>query len=163
MFKYSIFVAWSDEDEAYVATIPEFPGLSAFGDTPEKAIREAKTAAKGFIKVYEEDGCDLPEPNTITSYSGQTRLRLPKSLHAALSQEAQIEGISFNTYVINLLSERHAYRKINQELETIKRLLECQKDNVIIETSTQRDLISNYQYFGEPDFVSEPTLAVKVH
>ena len=35
MFKYSINLNWSEEDKNYVATVFEFPGLSAFGETPE--------------------------------------------------------------------------------------------------------------------------------
>ncbi len=48
MYKYSINVVWSDEDECYIATIPEFKGLSAFGDTQEEAIQEAFVALEGL-------------------------------------------------------------------------------------------------------------------
>jgi len=65
-FKYSINLIWSDIDDSYVAIIPEFPGLSAFGETPEDAAREAKIAAEGFIKIYKEDGIEIPEPKKIT-------------------------------------------------------------------------------------------------
>ena len=58
---------WSDEDESYVATIPEFPGLSAFGDTPEEAAEEAKIAAEGFIQVFKEDGRTLNMPYLVRS------------------------------------------------------------------------------------------------
>jgi len=112
MFKYSINLSWSDEDECYVATVPEFPGLSAFGDTPDEAAKEAEIAAKGFIAVYEEDGDLLPEPLTVVEYSGQTRLRLAKSLHAALAQEAKREKVSLNTYINTLLSERNSLSKL---------------------------------------------------
>ena len=121
MFKYSINTSWSDEDECYVAIIPEFPGLSAFGETPEEAVREAQTAVKGFIKVYEEDGCELPEPYKISSFSGQTRLRLPKSLHASLSQEAQAEGAIASlaksvTTEVTVLREGQSLRIPSQDL-----------------------------------------------
>ncbi len=105
MDKYSFSVLWSDEDDAYVATVPEFPGLSAFGDTPEEAIREAKIALRGFIEVYEEDGCKLPQPMKVKKYSGQIRLRLPKSLHERLSREAKHNGVSLNMQITNTLSE----------------------------------------------------------
>lgn len=62
MNKYSINIKWSDEDKSFIATIPEFPGLSAFGETQEEALKEAKTALNGFVEVYEEDNCQLPEP-----------------------------------------------------------------------------------------------------
>jgi predicted RNase H-like HicB family nuclease len=62
MLKYSVNIIWSDEDEAFLATIPEFPGLSAFGDTHEEAIQEALLAAQGMIEVLREDNEKIPEP-----------------------------------------------------------------------------------------------------
>jgi len=120
MFKYSINLAWSEEDSCYVATIAEFPDLSAFGESPEEAVEEAKTAVEGFLKVYEEDGCPVPKPKTLKAFSGQTRLRLPKSLHATLHQEAEREGVSLNTYIINLLSERHLSRQFEKGFSELK-------------------------------------------
>ena len=114
MFKYSIHLTWSDEDDCYVSTVSEFPGLSSFGETPEEAVEEAKIAVKGFLQVYEEDGYPFPEPETLKPFSGQTRLRLPKSLHAILSQEAKREGISLNSYIVHLLSEKHASKRLTQ-------------------------------------------------
>lgn len=123
MFKYSINLIWSEEDDCYVSTVSELPGLSAFGDTPEEAVEEAKVAVKGFLKVYEEDGCPIPEPETLKTFSGQTRLRLPKSLHATLSQEARREGISLNSYIVHLLSERHVSKHLSQELTDLKNIV----------------------------------------
>ena len=65
MFKYSIYLFWNDEDQGYIATIEEFPGLSAFGEIPEEAAKEARITAEGFIKVMVEDGDPIPEPKTI--------------------------------------------------------------------------------------------------
>ena len=120
MDKYSINIVWSDEDESYIATIPEFPGLSAFGDTPEEAIEEAKIALAGFIEVFEEDGCKIPVPQTLSTFSGQTRLRLPKTLHAKLTQQANREGVSLNTYMVQLLSENHVKNQIQKQLNRIE-------------------------------------------
>lgn len=65
--KYSMLIRWSDEDECFIATIPEFPGLSAFGDTRSEAAKEAEIVLEGFIEIYKEDGIELPEPIIITS------------------------------------------------------------------------------------------------
>jgi antitoxin HicB len=62
MFKYSIHLDWSNEDDCYLATIKEFPGLSAFGDTPEQAAHEAQIAAEAMIEVMKEDGEEIPTP-----------------------------------------------------------------------------------------------------
>jgi antitoxin HicB len=123
MFKYSVSLAWSDEDNGYIALIPELPGLSAFGETPEEAAQEAKIAAEGFLEVYEEDGEPVPAPMAMSPYSGQFRLRLPKSLHAALAQLAKQEGVSLNTLIVTLLADRLTAKTIDDKLETIKNAL----------------------------------------
>jgi len=74
MFKYSVNVSWSDEDDCYIALITKLPGLSVFGDTPEEAVAEAKIAAKGFIKVFKEDGCEIPRPHKLAARSGQRQI-----------------------------------------------------------------------------------------
>ncbi|MBS1788999.1 MAG: type II toxin-antitoxin system HicB family antitoxin [Acidobacteria bacterium] len=60
--KYSFLLHWSDEDEGYIAKCPEFPGLSAFGETPDEAIAEAQVALELMIETYQEAGQPLPEP-----------------------------------------------------------------------------------------------------
>ena len=60
--KYSFEIAWSNEDNAYVACCPEFPGLLAHGDTPEEAVIEAGITLEGVIDVYKNNNLPLPEP-----------------------------------------------------------------------------------------------------
>jgi len=120
MDHYSVNVVWSDEDNCFISTIPEFEGLSAHGETREEAIQEAQIALEGFIEVIEEDGDEVPEPQTLNSFSGQTRIRLPKGLHRDLSHQAKIENVSLNTYIVNLLAERNLAKKVSRDLEIIK-------------------------------------------
>lgn len=120
MNKFSLVVQWSEEDEGYIATIPELTGLSAFGVTKEEALKELEVAREAYLEVFIEDGCQLPEPDTLNSYSGQTRLRLPKSLHASLSRKAKMEGVSLNTYIIHLLSERNIEHRIDRKIEALE-------------------------------------------
>ena len=42
--KYAPSTFWSDEDEGFIAIFSEFPGISAFGKTPDEAVREAMLA-----------------------------------------------------------------------------------------------------------------------
>jgi len=60
--KYSFEIAWSVEDNAYIACCPEFPGLLAHGDTPEEAVIEASIALEGVIEVHRNKNMPLPEP-----------------------------------------------------------------------------------------------------
>lgn len=53
-------VFWSDEDECYIATLPEFPFLSGLGDTKEEALRELEIALEASIRLYEDEGWPLP-------------------------------------------------------------------------------------------------------
>jgi predicted RNase H-like HicB family nuclease len=54
--KYAIVVTFSDEDEGYIATVPELPGCSAFGDTEEDAIKEVKIAASLWLSAAAKAG-----------------------------------------------------------------------------------------------------------
>jgi predicted RNase H-like HicB family nuclease len=74
MFQYSINLRWSDEDEGYVAEVPELPGVSAVGETPEEAVHEVQDAAQACIESLREDGLPVPAPRKIPHYSGQLRL-----------------------------------------------------------------------------------------
>ena len=120
MDQYSIVCQWSDEDEGYIALIPELKGLSAFGETAVAAIAELEVAKELYLKVYEEDGCFLPEPKKLPSFSGQLRIRLPKSLHEELSRAAEREGVSLNTYIVSLLSDQNRVATLQKEFNQVR-------------------------------------------
>lgn len=111
MFKHSVAIKWSDEDNGFIAFIPELEGLSAFGLTQDEAVKELLVAAEAFIETLKESGQEMPPPGKILPYSGQLRLRLPKWLHASLAVDAENEGVSLNTYLISLLAKRHGEHK----------------------------------------------------
>jgi len=60
--KYTIETFYSEEDEGYIAVVPELPGCSAFGETPEEALKEVKIAIELWIKAAKEMGKDIPKP-----------------------------------------------------------------------------------------------------
>ncbi|MBI4666344.1 MAG: type II toxin-antitoxin system HicB family antitoxin [Nitrospinae bacterium] len=61
-YKYEIILYWSDEDEAFIADIPELPGCMAHGASPEKALANAKAAIRLWIDTAKEYGDPIPEP-----------------------------------------------------------------------------------------------------
>jgi len=77
MQKYGFDIFWSDEDQGYIATCPDFPGLSAFGDTEEEALQEAKTALKLFVEAISDQGKPAPEATTASSITMKRHPRRP--------------------------------------------------------------------------------------
>ena len=67
--KYAIEIFFSDEDEGFIAVVPELPGCSAFGETEEEALGEVKVAIDLWLEIAREEGREIPEP------SGREHLR----------------------------------------------------------------------------------------
>jgi len=122
MFKYSIFIKWSDEDNGFIATVPELRGLSAFGSKQSEALSELKIAAKAYLESLKQSGKPLPAVEKISPFSGQLRLRMPKSLHADLVESAKSEGVSLNTYIVTLLSKRNVEQEIIKKVADFKEM-----------------------------------------
>lgn len=108
--RYDPPLADGGEDGDFLVTAPAFPGHSAFGDTPEEALREGRIALEAIIGVMLEHGDELPPADAgdvdLSAYSGNIRLRMPRSLHASLARRAEREGVSLNTLMLTLLSRQ---------------------------------------------------------
>ena len=61
-----------------------------------------------MLQAALEDGLPVREPDDLENYSGQFKLRIPKSLHRSLAEHARQEGISMNQYCVYLLSRNDA-------------------------------------------------------
>jgi predicted RNase H-like HicB family nuclease len=62
MIKYEVIIYWSNEDEAFVAEVPELPGCAAHGETQDAALRNAQDAIRLWINTAKEFGDPIPEP-----------------------------------------------------------------------------------------------------
>ena len=62
MIKYEIIIYWSEEDEAFIAEVPELPGCAAHGVTQESALGSAQDAIRLWIDTAKEFGDPIPEP-----------------------------------------------------------------------------------------------------
>lgn len=60
--KYEIIIYWSDEDQAFVAEVPELAGCMAHGKTPSDALMEAESAIGLWIDTAKEFGDPIPTP-----------------------------------------------------------------------------------------------------
>ena len=56
MYKYEVILYWSNEDNAFVAEVPELPGCVAHGDTQEAALKHAQEAMELWIDTAREFG-----------------------------------------------------------------------------------------------------------
>lgn len=62
MKDYHINIFYSDEDECYIADIPDLKFCSACGDTPEEALREAQVAKAAWLAVAKAKRKPIPKP-----------------------------------------------------------------------------------------------------
>ena len=62
MKDYHINIFWSEDDDCYVADIPDLAFCSAFGSTPEEALAELRIARELWLEVAHEDGKPIPPP-----------------------------------------------------------------------------------------------------
>jgi predicted RNase H-like HicB family nuclease len=62
MAEYPITIFWSDEDGSWVADIPDLAHCSAFGDTPEEALRQVLVAKEAWLESARAHGDPVPKP-----------------------------------------------------------------------------------------------------
>ena len=60
--RYEIIIYWSDEDQAYIAEVPELSGCAADGLTYQEALAQAEIVIREWIKTGTELGRQIPEP-----------------------------------------------------------------------------------------------------
>ncbi|VVB69175.1 HicB_like antitoxin of bacterial toxin-antitoxin system [uncultured archaeon] len=59
---YAIEIFYSEEDQGFIAIVPELPGCSAFGETEERALQEVKIAMQLWLETAKEIGRAIPVP-----------------------------------------------------------------------------------------------------
>jgi predicted RNase H-like HicB family nuclease len=62
MKDYHINIFYSEEDEGYIADIPDLDACSAFGSTPEDALREVEIAKAAWVQAAQQQGKPIPAP-----------------------------------------------------------------------------------------------------
>jgi len=59
---YHINIFYSEEDDGYIADIPDLDSCSAFGETAEKALAEVKQAKAAWLEAAQKAGKPVPSP-----------------------------------------------------------------------------------------------------
>lgn len=113
-----------DEDGVYVATIQEFPGCIAQGDTAEEAMANLEAAAESWIEAQLALGQPIPEPIELHGYSGKIALRIPRGLHKQAVELAASEGTSLNQLLVSAISSyvggKNAFAEMAKQLSAPK-------------------------------------------
>lgn len=67
--KYEVIIYWSEEDEAFLAEVPELPGCMADGSTYAEAIANVEVIIQEWIETAKELGREIPEPRGRLMYA----------------------------------------------------------------------------------------------
>jgi len=105
---YRMEIVEDKNEGGFVVSYPDLPGCITCGETVESAVANALDAKRVWIEAALEDEIKIYDPDNLDDYSGQFKLRIPRSLHRLLAEHSKREGISMNQYCVYLLSRNDA-------------------------------------------------------
>ena len=101
---YKIEIQKDEAEGGYVISFPDLKGCITCAESLEAGVLIAEDAKREWLCAALEDGYEIPEPLPVEQYSGQFKLRIPRTLHRELAEKSKREGISMNQYCLYLLS-----------------------------------------------------------
>ncbi|GAB1545275.1 type II toxin-antitoxin system HicB family antitoxin [Scytonema sp. NUACC21] len=69
MLRYEVILYWSQEDEAFIAEVPELPGCAADGSTYQQALENVEIIMQEWIETAKELDCPIPQPKQHSKYT----------------------------------------------------------------------------------------------
>ncbi len=97
--KYRIDIQWSQQDECFVARVPELPGCATDGLTIEMAAARAHEAIDSYLDALDAMKKPRPVPMVERSFTGKIPLRIDPNLHRDLTAHAEKENESLNKFI----------------------------------------------------------------
>jgi predicted RNase H-like HicB family nuclease len=67
--RYEVIIFWSEEDDSFVAEVPELPGCMADGQTYQEAVANAEIAMQEWVETAKQLGRAIPEPKGRLRYA----------------------------------------------------------------------------------------------
>src|SRR5215211_150115 len=126
---YEIDIFWSDEDEAYIAVVPDLPYCSAWGETREEALAQVQDAIRGHVEVRRDTGRPVPEPKArrveakVNEAAEQFAEAIRESYQtladrsvSAQELNAQLTQDFFNGVINNLRTQAEGNRALSEDL-----------------------------------------------
>ena len=107
-YQFTVRPLSADEGGGYLVEYPDIPGCMSDGETIQEAIANGREALRDCLEVLQESGRKLPKPGI---EAAQWRQRLPRTLYAKLTRQAQREGVSINSFVTAIIAEAVGARR----------------------------------------------------
>lgn len=117
------FQVVADPDGGYVILYPDLPGCMTQVESMDEVGPMADEIRHLWIETQYERGEDIPPPSFPEEYSGKFVLRISRSLHRSLAENAELQNVSLNQYVATLLARTEAFDRVEQRFDTLERRL----------------------------------------
>jgi predicted RNase H-like HicB family nuclease len=102
---YRMEIIEDKEEGGFVVSYPDLQGCITCGETIQSAVANAIDAKRVWLEAAIDENIEIHEPDSLEDYSGQFKLRMPRSLHRSHAEHSKREGISMNQYCVYLLSK----------------------------------------------------------
>jgi antitoxin HicB len=110
--EFALMITPDTQSGGYVAHFPDLPGCVTVGESLEEVVAMANDAKNAWITAVHKAGKTVPQPKQ--NYSGQFRLRLPKSLHRQLAITAEQDGVSLNSLASVFIAQGLSLRSVEK-------------------------------------------------
>lgn len=142
-----------EETGEFSASILEFPGCYAFGNSPNEAYANLEDVAKEWIESEFEQGREIPPPIANYEFSGRIVLRLPRSLHKLAARMAKRDQTSLNQFLVSAIAARVGAEDLYSRIaEKISKPVTYITTNIltILKSSENRLPIEGLKFLAEP-------------
>ena len=101
-YQFTVRPLSKEEGGGYLVEYPDIPGCMSDGETIQEAVANGREALRDCIDVFSESGRKIPKPSI---EAAQWRQRVPRTLYAKLTKQAENEGVSINSFVTAIIAE----------------------------------------------------------
>ena len=109
---YSIHIQ-AESEGGFFARVEELKGCMTQGESLDEVARNIRDAMEAWLTTALDRGIAIPEPET---YSGKFVLRVPRSLHRKLAENARGENLSLNQFLVYLITEQNTICAMKTDL-----------------------------------------------
>jgi predicted RNase H-like HicB family nuclease len=124
------FSVEADPGVGYFISFPDLPGCMTQVERAEEIGAKAEEIRTLWLESAYAQGLDIPEPTPAAGSGSPLVLRLPRSLHRTLAQEAEREGVDLDQYATAILARGDALSTVERHLQEIEDRLASDRRSV---------------------------------